>query len=241
MKNSIYSTAAGMLTSSDRLNIAANNLANVSTNGYKGDQVFEQTIRFLAEGPFPGKDQPVIGGTVLSMENGLIRHTDRPLDLAFEGPGFFAVQGPNNKELYTRNGAFNLNSQRELVNQEGYAILDKFGNKITISGNKFHFTSTGDIIMDDDYLTTLKTVDLKDKGNIVKTGDNFYTLKDGGQPPLLDSPQMQPGALEKSNVDMMKGISELMGVERTFEFQRTAADLVLRNIRRLISDIPRPI
>ncbi len=61
MKNSIYTTTAGMLTSVERLNTAANNLANFSTTGYKGDITFEQTLKFFAEGPYPGKDQPILG------------------------------------------------------------------------------------------------------------------------------------------------------------------------------------
>lgn len=242
MKNSIYSTAAGMLTTVERLNTISNNLANFSTNGYKGDIPFEQTIRFLTEGPFPGKDQPIIGGTALDMQNGLITHTGRNLDLAFEGPGFFAVQGPNNQELLTRNGAFNLNSKRELVTSEGYNILDRFNNKITIYGEKMQFTPKGDIFIDDNYFTTMKIVDAPNRDELEKVGNNFLKLKDNTQQTrLMEDPQLQTGALEKSNVNVLEGIGQLIRIQRAFELQRTTSDVMLKSLRKVITDISRPI
>lgn len=242
MKNSIYSTAAGMLTSVAKLEIAANNLANLNTSGYKSDIPFEQTIRFFANGPYPGKDQPILGGAAINMKNGLIKMTGRNLDLAFEGPGFFTVQGPNNQEFYTRNGAFNLNSNRELVTSDGYNILDKFNNKITLFGEKVQFTSNGDIFIDDNYYTTLKIIAPPNRDDLEKVGNNFLKVKDNAQQPeLLEDPQLMTGALEKSNINLMPSIATLTRAERTFELQKTAADIVLKLLRKTISDIPKPV
>jgi flagellar basal-body rod protein FlgF len=242
MKNSIYSTAAGMLTTAERLITISNNLANFSTNGYKSDIPFEQTIRFLSEGPFPGKDQPVIGGTKIDMQNGLITHTGRNLDLAFEGPGFFAVQGPNNQELFTRNGALNLNSKRELVTSEGYNILDRFGNTITVFGEKIQITPQGDIFIDDNYFTSIKIVDVPNRDDLEKVGNNFLKLKDSTQQAqVMENPQLLVGALEKSNVNVLEGITELIRIQRSFELQRTTSDVMLKSLRKVITDIPRPI
>jgi len=242
MKNSIYTTASGMMTSAERLNTIANNLANFSTNGYKEDIPFEQTIRFLTEGPYPGKDQPVLGGSAMNMQNGLITQTGRNLDLAFEGPGFLAVQGPGNNELYTRDGALKLNSKRELVTSEGYNILDRFDNKITLFGEKVQITPKGDIFIDDNYFTTLKVVDLPDRDKLEKVGNTFLKLKDGNPPPpQIEDPQIQVGALEKSNVNVLAGMGELIQTQRTFDLQRTAADVMLKIVRKAITDIPKPV
>lgn len=242
MKNSIYTTAAGMMTSSERLNVASNNIANSSTNGFKSDISFEQAIKFLQEGPYPGKDQPVLAGTAIDMEQGIVDVTGRSLDMAFEGPGFFTVQGPNNQQLYTRNGSFDLNSQKELVTHDGFYVLDKFDRKIAIFGNKLEITPKGEIFVDDNYYTSMKIVDLPDRDKIEKVGNTFFKLKDTTQQPtVIDNPQMMTGALEKSNFNLLKGLSELSAAERTFEFQRTAADLMLRTLRRVITELPRPI
>lgn len=231
-----------MLTSAERLNTISNNLANFSTNGYKADIPFEQTIKFLTEGPYPGKDQPVLGGTALNMKHGLIKHTGRDLDMAFEGPGYFAVQGPGNQEVYSRNGAFQLNSKKELVTAEGYPILDKFDNKITIYGQKYQLSPSGDVFIDDNYFTSLKIVDLPDRDKIVKVGDTFLKMKDPNEKPAdLENPRLITGALEKSNVNVLKGIGELIRIQRAFEMQKTAADIILKEVRKSITDLPKPI
>ncbi len=241
MKNSIYSTCGGMLTTAERLNILANNIANVKTPGFKSDLSFEQTIRFLAEGPYPGKDQPVVGGTNINMLAGPIKHTGRKLDLAFKSDGFFSVQGPNNRTLYTRNGAFNLNSQRQLVTAEGYPVLDKFDKPITLFGQEHYFSPAGDLIIDGNYFTTLKMADIEDQKDISKLGDNFFMLNAGVQPPeQVITPDLEVGALEQANVNIMKGITEMVQIERTFEMQKTATDLIFKSIRKVISDIAKP-
>ncbi|MGE5344178.1 MAG: flagellar hook-basal body protein [Candidatus Omnitrophota bacterium] len=242
MKNSIYSTTAGMLTSAERLNVTANNLANFNTTGFKSDLTFEQTIKFLDEGPYPGKDQPILGGTMVNPLQGVIQNTGRKLDLALDGPGFFTVQTPNNQELYTRNGSFTLNSKKELVNQDGYLILDKFNKKITVYGNKLEITPRGDIMIDDAYYTTLKIINISGRENMEKVGTMFFKTKNSQTPPtMLTEPNIVSGALEHSNVNLLEGLAETSAAQRTFDFQRTAADLIFRNLRRSITDVPRPM
>jgi flagellar basal body rod protein FlgG len=242
MKNSIYSTAAGMLTSLARLDIATNNLVNIGSTGYKSDISFEQTLRNLSGGPFPGKDQPVLGGNAIDMKNGIIQTTGRDLDLAFEGPGFFAVLGPNNQELYTRNGEFELNSNKELVNADGYNILDKFNKKITVIGEKFQFSPSGELFIDGAYYTTLKIVDIPNRDNLEKIGGTFFKLKDNApQPQPIETPQIAVGALEKSNADLLLEAANISNTQRTFDAQKAVADVVLNSLRKVITEIPRPI
>lgn len=232
-----------MLTSAERLNVLANNIANVSTNGYKADIPFEQTLRFLQEGPYPGKDQPVLGGTTMNMQQGVVKSTGRKLDVAFEGPGFFTVQGPGNQQLYTRNGAFNLNGNRELVTSDGYNVLDRFDRKITIvAQDDFYFTPKGDIIVDGNYYTSLKIIQQPEREDFEKVGDTFYKFKDANrQPQLADDANLYVGALEKSNVNILKGIALLSRTERAFEMQKTAADVMFKAIRKVITDLPKPV
>jgi len=242
MKNSIYTTAAGMMTSSEQLNIVANNLANVNSNGYKADISFEQTIRFLEEGPFPGKDQPVLSGTAVNMSQGMISNTGRNLDLAIEGPGFFTVEGSDKKPLYTRNGSLDLNPKKELITQDGFYVLDKFDRKVTIAGQKVTISPTGDVMVDDNYYTTLKIIDNPNRDDIEKVGNSYFKIKDGAQPPkVLETPSLNVGSLERSNVNMLDGIADLMRTQRVFEMQKTAADLMFKIVRKSITDVSKPI
>ncbi len=243
MKLGIYSTAAGMLTQLERLNITSNNIANIGTTGYKADIPFEQVIRFLNEGPYPGKDQPVLGGTAINSNTGNIRVTKRPLDLAFEGKGFFTVQDANNKQFYTRNGSFTLNSERELVNSEGLHVLDKFDKKIKLFGNSHYFTPKGDLIVDGTYLTSLKVVDIENRDDIEKVGNHFFKMKDGkAAPKLYEDPSFSVGALERSNVELMTEMTNLITTQRTYEFQQRTLDTILGQLlRKTITELPRPI
>lgn len=242
MKNSIYSSAAGMLTALERLNIASNNIANINTPGFKNDIPFEKVIRFLAEKPYPGKEQPVIGGSALNMQNGNIKTTGRDLDLAFNGPGFFTVQGPNNETLYTRNGAFSLNSKRELVTADGFNVLDANNRKIQVFGEKFYFTPRGDVMIDGNYFTTLKIVDIPNRGDLEKVGDNFYRCKTSAAPAVLAAPELSVGALEQANINLMDEMVNLITIQRAFEFQNRTLDTVLSQLlRKTITDLPRPV
>lgn len=242
MKNSIYATTAGLLTSAERLNVVANNTANFSTNGFKADIPFEQTLRFLEEGPYPGKDQPVLGGIAHDLSQGLFKHTQRPLDIAVEGLGFFTVQGPGNQQIYTRNGAFNLNSKKEIVTAEGYNVLDKFNRKITLIGEEFHITPRGEVFTDGNYYTSLKIVDIPNRDDVEKVGDTFFRIKEGvKQPDLIEAPSLLVGALEKSNVNLLKNIATMMRLERSFEMQKTAADVMLKLVRKAATEIAKPV
>jgi flagellar basal body rod protein FlgG len=242
MRNSIYSTAAGMLTSAERLNIVSNNLANTNTTGFKSDMSFEQTIKFLLEGPYPGKDQPILGGTTVNMNQGVLYTTGNNLDLALQGPGFFSIQGPNNKELYTRNGSFLMNAQKEIVNSEGYPLLDRFNKKITVFGEKVQITPNGEVFIDDNYSTSIKVVNIPDRNDLEKVGNLFFKMKnDKATPAILETPNIVPGALERSNVNLLEGMAEITAAQRSFDLQKNALDMVFRDVRRMITEIPRPV
>ena len=243
MKNGIYSATAGMLTAVERLNVISNNLANINTPGFKSDIPFEKVIRFLSEEPFPGKDQPILAGTALDKRNGNIKMTKRKLDLAFEGSGYFVVKMPDGKEYYTRNGAFDLNSKRELVTSDGLPVLDKFNKKIKMFGKEYYFTPKGDLFIDGNYYTTLKIVDIPDRNQLEKIGNHFFRLKDSTfKPKQIQDPNVVVGALEQSNVELMKEMTSLIITQRSFEFQQRALDTILTQIlRRTVTDLPRPI
>ncbi len=243
MKSGIYSATAGMLTQLEKLNITSNNIANIGTTGYKADIPFEQVIRFLNEGPFPGKDQPVLGGSVINSKTGSIRMTKRPLDLAFEGKGLFVIKDPGNNIFYSRNGSFTLNSEKELVTSEGLHVLDKFDKKIKLFGKSHYFTPKGDVVVDGNYLTTLKMVDIKDSGDIEKVGNHFFKLKPGIKKPIqMKDSNLSVGALERSNVELMREMTDLITTQRTFEFQKRTLDTLLGQLlRRTITELPKPI
>ena len=114
------------------LDVIANNMANVSTNGYKARQ--SRFKEFLMPGASaaafrqPGGGLSVVAetGTALDPSPGAIERTGNPLDAAIKGDGFFVVQTPAG-ERYTRNGAFTLNAQGQLVTSDGHTVMGESG------------------------------------------------------------------------------------------------------------------
>ncbi len=241
MNNGIYTSAAGMLTALQRLDIAANNLANINTNGFKADAPFEELLRFFNQGAHPAKEQPVIGGHNLNLAVGPAKTTGRKLDYLIESEGFFAVQTPDGKELYTRNGSFELNQQRELVTAQGLAVVDKFGKKIKLNGQDFSISSKGEVFVDGNFLTTLKIVKFSDAKKLSKVGTNLISAE-GTAVEAVANPLLKQGMLEGSNADLMAEMTNMIVIQRSYEFQSRALDTIISQLlRRTVSDIPKPL
>ncbi|MCP4148368.1 MAG: hypothetical protein GY757_11510, partial [bacterium] len=100
----------------------------------------------------------------------------------------------------------------------------------------------GDITIDDAYFATIKLADLNDKENLEKVGSTFFKLKDSSKTPQdVTVPQVIVGAVEKSNVNLMDGMSSMIITSRTFELQKTTADVMFKLLRKTITDIAKPI
>src|SRR5919112_6207083 len=111
--------ASGMRARLESLDMLANNIANSATAGYKVDREF-YSIYQDAEAA-GGALSPVIDKPWTDFSQGQLQATGRPLDVALDGKGFFAVNGPSGP-LYTRNGAFRITSARDVTSAEGYPV-----------------------------------------------------------------------------------------------------------------------
>jgi flagellar basal body rod protein FlgG len=88
----------------------------------------------------------------------------------------------------------------------------------------------------------LKIIDSPDRKDLEKVGNNFFKLKDNTQTPdELENPSIHVGSLERSNVNLLKGLAVIADTQRTFQLQNNTADLILKILRRVVTDIPRPI
>src|ERR1700759_1209451 len=136
MNRSLYIAATGMNAQQSQLDVISNNLANVSTNGFKKSRaVFEdllyQTIRqpgaqSSQQTQLPSGLQLGTGVKPVATERlftqGNLQQTNNPLDIAIQGQGFFQVQMPDGTAAYTRDGSFQVNAQGQLVTSSGYQV-----------------------------------------------------------------------------------------------------------------------
>src|SRR5687767_4718787 len=154
MNRGIYATATGMIAADKWMSVVSNNLANVSTNGFKRDElVFADAYqRELRANGGRGMHLGSLGsGAMLQaeytvFERGAIVPTGNPLDLAIDSErGLFAVETPQGVR-YTRDGAFQLDSERRIVTKSGHPVLDDRGNAIELPLGPFRIEPNGAVI-----------------------------------------------------------------------------------------------
>ena len=232
MSGAIYMAASGAITQQMRLEVLSNNLANVNTVGFKEDRA----IFKIPETPESKKnsEQELLEdkkkirlsslqefSTLTDFSQGKLKITSNPMDLALEGKGFFCIQTPGGVQ-YTRNGNFTLNSNGNLVTQEGYAVLGDSGG-ITINGDNFtvdNFTvdSEGKISVDGIDIGSLKIVDFPSPYNLKKTGNTSFIPADSNIKEIkVKGVKVNQGANEMSNISAIKLMTEMIEVQRAFE------------------------
>ena len=138
-----YNLASNLIVQNRNMNVISNNMTNISTPGFKSDQLVQGTFRdeilyrFERDGRTPIGTTSRINtaeGVATDQTQGTLRATERALDLALSGKGFFAVQS-GQETVYTRNGSFN-------VDNEGYLVLQGLGRVQVQNGPCLLYTST---------------------------------------------------------------------------------------------------
>ncbi len=227
MTGGISGILSGARAQELRLDVLSNNMANISTVGFKEDRAFQISSELSPAGEnVPGvstKDAPLNDlsslpvGMFTNFDQGQLKETGNALDIGLEGEGFFSVQTPHGVQ-YTRKGNFALNSDGTLVTQEGYPVQGNGGGKIRISGKEVVVDPGGAIIVDGVKVDTLNVVDFPNKKGLLKNGDSFYSPID---PNVQGSPAgktlVHQGAIEGSNVDSIKIMTEMIDVIRGYE------------------------
>jgi len=223
----LYVSAEGANAQARRLEVIANNLANVDTVGFKQDlAVFQARYsEAIQEGLIPpdtGRIEDQGGGiatraTATNFAPGPLKRTDRPLDMAINGEGFFAVLKDGQQHL-TRAGNFMLNAQGELVTQQGYSVLGANGNPIVISPDNgpWEFVSDG-TIRQPGAVQALALVKPTSLDQLVKVGENLFL-------PLGDVQPLEPGRrnvvneyIEGSGVEPATEMVDMIATTRMFE------------------------
>jgi len=223
MIKGIYTAASGMMAETWRTDTIANNLANVSTAGFKRDVTVTKDFHDLVvQRISDGQGQPVIGrmgAGVLVDQNytvqaaGSVRATDNALDLAIEGRGFFAVQTPAGIR-YTRNGAFVENRDGELVTQDGYQVLGRNG-PVQVQGNSVVVTPEGRVLIDGEERDQIRVVAFANERLMAKEGNSLFTS--GGQVERPATGTVRQGFLEMSNVNPVAEMVNLIASYRAYE------------------------
>jgi flagellar basal-body rod protein FlgF len=202
-----------------RMDVTANNLANVNTSGFKADAlVLEEendTDAFAAERPEDIRFVRDIG-LMRDMSQGPIAMTGNPLDVAIEGQGFFMVQGPNGP-LYTRDGAFTMSGEGRLVTSDGRSVLNSGGSPIVFDpqGESPSIGRDGVIKIAGVEVGRVGTAAFARPTALQKFGENLWSAE--GQPQTAFEGVVVQGALEGSNVRPVVELTRLIEISRAYQ------------------------
>ncbi len=223
-----------------RMDVTANNLANVATTGFKADELlFEEVEDTAASAEESPTDIVFVRdiGMLHRMEQGPVAMTGNPFDVALEGDGFFMVEGPGGRPLYTRDGAFTLTGEGRLVTSEGRAVLSSGGAPIVLDpqGETPSIGRDGAIRVAGIEAGRIGTAAFAASGALSKVGDNLWDAQ--GQTPGAFEGVVVQGALEGSNVRPVTELTRLIEISRAYQSAAKivsgADDLRQRAIERL--------
>lgn len=219
MNQGVYPLAASMINQINRLDQISNNLANVNTFGFKQEGTTETTFNYYLErmqneGKTPTKvnevtnNIPKIDSKYINSEMGPIVMTGNNLDFALSNPDtFFKIQNSNGDIVYTRDGSFKN--------------LDNF--LVDVNGNNVLNADNEPIVMEGEFVEQIGVVKTA-YTNLEKIGDNTYKIIDQNQLEVFENNDtlLVQGAVEKSNVNSVTAMVELIDAHRRFEQSQKA-------------------
>jgi flagellar basal-body rod protein FlgG len=259
----LYTAATGMESLETKLEVIANNLANVNTVGFKRDRANFEDL-FYRQDVLPGaldeQGNPTPTGTSVGLgsrvssvqsdfDQGAFMTTGNQLDVVIEGNGFFQVMDPSGEMVYTRAGNFNLNATGQLVlgsAQTGRLLepainIPQDATAIVINPNgEVRYRQTGTSTLQQAGQLQLATFVNPD--GLLKLGENLYAETDASGAPTTGNPgtsglgRIRQGALEASNVEPVQELIDLITTQRSFELNSQAVqagDQVLQLITNL--------
>jgi flagellar basal-body rod protein FlgG len=189
---------------------------------------------------------------------GSLSRTENPFDLALDGRGFFAVQTERG-ERYTRNGAFTVNQDGILMTHNGYPVVGENGI-VRVQQNNFIVNERGEIIVnnalsreprdavsmanndwsDPIVLDRLKLVEFEKPRELKKEGDSLYRETEFSGPPLpVNELKVEQGFLEKSNVNIIREMVDMIEVQRSYEANQKTVQTHDGTLGRLINEVGR--
>ena len=235
MQNAMYTALFGALSNEHRLNNIANNLANVNTTGYKRDllafkdtfalyahdQVMEAQANVRQDKLLPDPQhvaKPRIAYAKTDFEQGALKITGAPFDVAISGNGFFKVQTPQG-EFYSRNGHFRLTAEGLLITEQGFPVLSDGGEVTVPPGYKqINIAESGEIYADGVLVGQIGIVDVYNPMNLEKLGGNMYRPRPGTDVQEIEAGGIvAQGYLEVSNVNAVYEMVNMIEAQRQYE------------------------
>ena len=220
MENSTYIGLSRQIALQEQMDMVANNIANLNTPGYREHNVvFLEYLSRQRNAEKAGNDSISMVhdyGQFMNTENGPLRRTENPLDVALEGPGFFGIQTPDGVQ-YSRAGNFQLNGNRELVTGSGMLVADAAGGTIAIpeDATEIIIARDGTVSTNAGELAQLMVVEFENPQVLVPQGNGLYKTETPGTP--SENTRVLQGMVEGSNVNAVLEMTRMIDVSRAYQ------------------------
>jgi len=217
MSSGIYSALSGGLARMQDLDVAVNNLANAGNIGFKASRLSFESLfnENLQNNRGKGMNFCRTSGAYIDFSQGDIKQTNRNLDLAIQGRGFFKVAGEDGF-LYTRQGNFKLDEQGNLLTAEGNRQVVGADGPVNLPGKDVQVDGQGRITADGAQVGQLSIYTATDPGDLTQKPDGLWELREGGQEALAGDAQLVQGGLEQSNVNPLLLTTEIIETKRAY-------------------------
>jgi flagellar basal body rod protein FlgG len=245
MSTGIWAAASGAVAQTNALDVAANNIANASTPGFRADrELFRET---LANATGQGGDASLRYSVVRSVRPdlnvGQIVSTNRGLDVALRGPeGLFVVSTPQG-ERYTRAGHMNITADGTLTTADGKAYLgaDRKPLRVPPGSGNVTFGPDGSLLVDGvDSGSKLGVVSFRNQAGLEKEGDILMRARPEAGRAMPAAADLEVGALELSNSSAIAGMTSLVTASRSFEMLTKVIEAFSQADRSAATSIMKP-
>ncbi len=258
MLRGIESTKQGMLSALHLNDTIANNMANISTTGFKQSKVVfkniqDTAIENLDKNKHSEDGKKTVGSislgsgvdsVIIDFQQGAIKSTGNPLDLAINGDGFFRIKKENGDVAYTRNGNFLLAADGTLKTVSGESVLGKEGPiKIDIKRNQASeiiISEDGSIELEQEKIGQVDLVDFKDKTSLKSVGSSMYVpINPDEKPVKAENCQVTQGAIESSNANVIGTMVNSITAMRTYETLNNIMQTTSKTLEKNVNNVGR--
>jgi flagellar basal-body rod protein FlgF len=225
MDRLIYTSMTGAKHVFNQQAGVANNLANATTTGYRAQEHKFRAVPIQSEA-MPTRAFVVDASVVDVMDQGPMSFTGRPLDIAVQGKGWIAVEGPNGQEAYTRAGSLQVTAEGQLQTKSGWNVIGDGGAIAIPPDSKVTIAPDGTISVTPEtgaqnavnVVARIKLVN-PPEADLVRGNDGLFRTRDGNPAPLDENARLATETLEGSNVNVVDAMVSMISLARQFEMQ----------------------
>ncbi|WP_018873721.1 flagellar basal-body rod protein FlgF [Thioalkalivibrio sp. ALJ16] len=225
MDRFLYIAMSGAKETMHAQAINNHNLANANTDGFRQALATADTVPVRGPG-YASRDYTQVGNEAVDFSKGKMQSTGRDLDIAIEGEGFIAVQGPEGEEGYTRAGSLHVDAFGLLRTAQGHQVLGDGGPIAIPPAEQIEIGTDGTISVrplgvGPEALAAVERIRLvnPDTDDLQRGDDGLFRLADGGEAPADAEVRVVSGMLEGSNVNTIEALTRMIELSRHFEMQ----------------------